>query len=142
MFYRLELSGGKLFANYLRNWWRIDHREKKMSELIRSSMLANPYRFENKFMAIQFQQGLPPEVGLNGVLVEDVIEVSIAKLESYQLGTLACSENEEAITALNGAKDALKRRRQRRMLQGVFNTLTPHQERTEDVLDEFSATGA
>ena len=105
-------------------------------------MLVNPYRFENKFMAIQFQKGLPPEVGLNGVLVEDVIEVAIAKLESYQLGQLACSDNEEALLALNSGKEALVRRRKRRMLQGVFNTMTPHQERTEDVLDEFSATGA
>lgn len=113
-----------------------------MSEQIRSSMLVNPYRFENQFMTIQFQRGLPPEVGLNGVQVEDVIEVALAKLESYQLGLLSCSENEEAMQALNAARDALKRRRQRRMLQGVFNTMTPHQERTEDVLDEFSATGA
>jgi hypothetical protein len=116
--------------------------EKRMSEQIKSAMLVNPYRFENKFMTIQFQQGLPPEVGLNGVQVEDVIEVALAKLESYQLGLLSCSENEEAMHALNVAKDALKRRRQRRMLQGVFNTMTPHQERTEDVHDEFSATGA
>ena len=113
-----------------------------MSDVIKRSMLVNPYRFENNFMTIQFQKGLPPEVGLNGVLVEDVIEVAVAKLESYQLGMLACSDNEEAILALNSAKEALLRRRKRRMLQGVFNTLTPHQERTEDVLDEFSATGA
>ncbi len=113
-----------------------------MSEVIKSSMLVNPYRFENKFMTIQFQKGLPPEVGINGAQVEDVIEVALAKLESYQLGQLSCSENEDALKALHLAKDALKRRRQRRMLQGVFNTLTPHQERTEDVLDEFSATGS
>ena len=116
--------------------------KKEMSEAIRSSMLGNPYRFENKFMTIQFQRGLPPEVGINGAQVEDVIEIALAKLESYQLGQLSCSENEEALKALYVAKDALKRRRQRRMLQGVFNTLTPHQERTEDVLDEFSATGS
>jgi hypothetical protein len=102
--------------------------EKRMSEQIKSAMLVNPYRYENQFMTIQFQQGLPPEVGLNGVQVEDVIEVALAKLDSYQLGLLSCSENEEAM--------------QRRMLQGVFNTMTPHQERTEDVHDEFSATGA
>jgi hypothetical protein len=113
-----------------------------MSQEIRSAMSVNPYRFENKFMTIQFQRGLPPEVGLNGVQVEDVIELAIAKLESYQLAQLACSENEDALKSLMAAKDALKRRRQRRMLQGVFNTMTPHQERTEDVLDEFSATGA
>lgn len=105
-------------------------------------MLVNPYRFENKFIAIQFQKGLPPEVGINGAQVEDVIEIALAKLESYQLGQLSCSENEEALKSLLLAKDALKRRRQRRMLQGVFNTMTPHLERTEDLLDEFSATGS
>lgn len=113
-----------------------------MPDPIRRSMRANPYIFESEFMAVQFQRGLPPEVGINGVLVDDVIELAIAKLESYQLTALACSENEEAIEQLNQAKDAMKRRRQRRMLQGVFNTNNPHAERTEDVHDEFSATGA
>lgn len=113
-----------------------------MSEQIRSAILLNPYKFENRFMTIQFQQGLPPEVGINGSQVEDVIEVALAKLESYQLGSLSCAENDEAIRALQNAKDALKRRRQRRMIQGVFNTSAPHEERTEDVLDHFSATGS
>ncbi|MBI1333491.1 MAG: hypothetical protein JST12_09630 [Armatimonadetes bacterium] len=113
-----------------------------MSEQIKNAIKENPYQFENEFMTVKFQQGLPPEVGINGVQVEDVIEVAIAKLESYQSGPLACSENTAAIQALTVAKDALKRRRQRRMLQGVFNTMSPHVERTEDVLDEFSATGA
>lgn len=113
-----------------------------MSEVIKSSLKVNPYGFQNEYMTIKFQQGLPPDVGLNGVRIEDVIEVAIAKLETYQDGLLSCSENAEAIQALESAKDALRRRRERRMLQGVFNTLVPHVERTEDVLDEFSATGA
>lgn len=113
-----------------------------MSEQIKPAILADPYRFENEFMSVRFQQGLPPEVGINGARVEDVIDLAIAKLETYQSGLLSCSENAEAIQALQASKDALKRRRQRRMLQGVFNTMSPHVERTEDVLDEFSATGA
>ncbi len=113
-----------------------------MSEHIKAAMRVDPYLFENEFMSVKFQQGMPPDVGINGVRVEDVIEVAIAKLETYEAGPLACLENREAIQALLMAKDALKRRRQRRMLQGVFNTMTPHVERTEDVLDEFSATGA
>lgn len=113
-----------------------------MSETIKAALLADPYHFENDHMSVRFQHGLPPEVGINGVRVEDVIELAIAKLEAYEAGDLACSENRQAIESLAAAKDALKRRRQRRMLQGVFNTHTPHAERTEDVLDEFSATGA
>ena len=113
-----------------------------MADQIRQALKENSYEFENQFMSVKFQQGLPPDVGINGVRVADVIDVAIAKLATYQDGSLACSENLEAIQALQAAKDALKRRRQRRMLQGVFNTMAPHVERTEDVLDEFSATGA
>lgn len=98
--------------------------------------------FESEFIRIQFQQGLPPEVGINGARIEDVVDIVIAKLEAYQGGELACKENEEAIRSLIQVKDAMARRRQRRMLQGVFNTMAPHQERTEDIHDEFSATGA
>ncbi|OWU65244.1 MAG: hypothetical protein CBB60_005665 [Armatimonadetes bacterium Cent15-Ar3] len=104
--------------------------------------LTNPYEFKNEFVSIRFQNGLPPEVGINGVRAEDVIDVLISKLELYQQGTLACKENEEALASLLVARDALVRRRQRRQLQGVYNTLAPHADRTEDLHEEFSATGA
>jgi hypothetical protein len=102
----------------------------------------NPSNFENDHVRIKFQQGLPPEVGVNGARVEDVVDVLLAKLELYQHGSVPCRENDEAIQNLRSVKDAMARRRQRRMLQGVFNTMTPHAERTEDLVDEFSATGA
>ena len=97
---------------------------------------------ETEFLRIQFQQGLPHEVGINGVRIEDVLDVLIAKLNLYQEGPLACRENEEALTGLVTARDAMVRRRQRRMMQGVFNTMNPHAERTEDLDQDFSATGA
>ena len=104
--------------------------------------LTNPYEFKNEFISIRFQNGLPPEVGINGVRAEDVIDVLIAKLLNYQDGNLACKENEQALESLQIARDALVRRRQRRQLQGVYNTLAPHADRTEDLHEEFSATGA
>ncbi len=98
---------------------------------------------ESDFMRIQFQHGLAPVVGVNGVRVEDVMDAAILRIERYQRGELACRENGEALDALHRAKDAMARRRQRRMIQGVFNTYEPHKsERTEDALEDFSATGA
>lgn len=104
--------------------------------------LADPYEYRNEFISIRFQNGLPPEVGINGVRAEDVIDVLIAKLNLYQQGNLACRENEQALESLQIARDALVRRRQRRQMQGVYNTLAPHADRTEDLHEEFSATGA
>lgn len=98
--------------------------------------------FESEFIRIKFQSGLPPEVGVNGTRVEDVMDILIQKLEAYQLGTVPCKENEEAIASLKSARDAMTRRLNRRMTQGVFNTMAPHAERTEDVHHEFSATGS
>jgi predicted ribosome quality control (RQC) complex YloA/Tae2 family protein len=98
---------------------------------------------ERPFIQVTFQQGLPQEVGVNGCRVEDVIEVAMARLEEYQLATLACEENEQALDALKHAKKALEERRRRRMEQGVFNTMAQHViNRTEDEHEDFSATGA
>ena len=38
MFYRLVISGGKLFVIYLRKWWRIDHGEEGN---VRSNQIIN-----------------------------------------------------------------------------------------------------
>lgn len=108
-----------------------------MADQIRQALKENSYEFENQFMSVKFQQGLPRPTWELMVCVEDVIDVAIAKLETYQDGSLACSENLEAIQALQAAKDALKRRRQRRMLQGVFNTMAPHVERTKTFWTNF-----
>ncbi len=99
--------------------------------------------YERDFIRIEFQHGLPPEVGINGVRVEDVMEAALRRLERYQTSPLACRENAEAIDALVRAKDAMARRRQRRQKEGVFHTYEPHSsERSEDVHEDFSSTGA
>ena len=98
---------------------------------------------ERPFLRIEFQHGLAPVVGVNGVRVEDVMDAAIFRLERYQRGELACRENAEALDALHRAKDALNRRRSRRVSQGVYNTYEPHRgERSEDAIEDFSATGA
>ena len=101
------------------------------------------YRLERPHITIEFQHGLPSEVGVNGCRVQDVVSVAIERLEQYQRGPLACLENAEALGYLHAAQRSLENRVRRRMEQGVFNTLAPHlQHRTEDVHEDFSATGA
>ena len=79
----------------------------------------------------------------NGCRVDDVLGVVAEKLRSYQEGPLACEENADALLAIESALGALDARRQRRTEQGVFNTMQAHEtERTEDVEQDFSATGA
>lgn len=98
---------------------------------------------EHPFVRVVFQSGLPREVGINGCRVENVIDIAIERLEQYQGGPLACVENAEAIRRLREARHALELRIQRRQEQGVLNTMGQHLAiRTEDELEDFSATGA
>ncbi len=98
---------------------------------------------ETPYIRVVFQSGIPNEVGVNGCRIDDVIGVAITKLDQYQSGLLACEENAEAIRFLKLAKQSLADRIQRRREQGVFNTMFAHTtSRTEDEIDDFSATGA
>ena len=98
---------------------------------------------EKAFIRVVYQSGIPTEVGVNGCRIEDVISVALDKLERFQCGPLACDENAEAIRYLRLARHSLAHRIQRRLEQGVWNTMIPHiANRTEDENDDFSATGA
>lgn len=81
---------------------------------------------DNPFMSIVFQHGNPKEVGINGVRVEDVIEVVIQKLLDFQGRNLACEENRIALQHLSDAQDILVHRRRRREEQGVVGTAKAH----------------
>lgn len=95
------------------------------------------------FIRVTWQKGLPTEVGINGCQVDDVLALAAEKLDAYQQGPLACEENGDALRAIETALKALAARRQRRREQGVLNTMQAHlTERTEDVEQDFSATGA
>jgi len=101
---------------------------------------------EREFLTIVFQRGSVDDAGVNGCRVEDVIDALVDKLREYQYGSLSCPENEETMDFLELAKLAQLRRRKLRQDQGVFNTQNPHESlferRTEDVEQDFSATGA
>jgi hypothetical protein len=98
---------------------------------------------QGDFIRVVFQKGLPQTTGVNGCRVEDVIAVALERIRRYQTGSLACEENEEAIRALRAAMRAMESRKRRRIEQGVFSTMKAHVGiRTEDVHEDFSATGA
>lgn len=75
---------------------------------------------------IVFQHGHPQEVGVNGVRVEDVIDVLVDKLLAFQGRELACEENAKALEHLDKARDALLVRRRRRESQGVLGRNKAH----------------
>lgn len=98
---------------------------------------------EKPFLRVVFQSGFPKQVGINGCRVEDVISLAMERIERYQDGPLACQENEEALAGLRAAHEALLARVRRREEQGVLNTMGQHVViRTEDRIDDFSATGS
>jgi hypothetical protein len=106
------------------------------------NMPSTPAIVDQPFLHVEFHEG--PVVGqAQGVRVEDVIQVAVDRLERYQVGPLACPENEHSIRHLREAIRFLELRRKARAQQGVLHTMKPHETvRTEDELDDFSATGA
>ena len=100
-------------------------------------------RVSRQFLSVTWQKGLPSETGINGCRVDDVLALAAEKLQSYQDGPLSCEENGEALRAIETALGAMSARRRRRIEQGVLNTMRAHEtERTEDLDEDFSATGA
>lgn len=109
------------------------------------STAVQPDIVESPYVRIAFQRGPVSEVGINGVRVEDVIEIVYEKIRQYQYADLPCLENEQALHHLNLAKQALLERRRLRQEQGVINSMKQHvslfENRSEDEHNDFSATG-
>lgn len=83
-------------------------------------------QLDTEFVKIQFQHGNPAEVGVNGVSVEDVIEILVQKLLDFQGRDLACLENAVALWHLDAAQESLLARRKKRADQGVLGTAEAH----------------
>jgi len=67
----------------------------------------------NHYIQIKFQEGAIDKVGVNGCQVEDVIDILIKKLKSYQNGEFHSMENSIAINNLLCANYSLHCRRER-----------------------------
>lgn len=78
------------------------------------------------FINIKFQEGPIPEVGVNGAHIEDVIDLLIENLRTFNDGPLRCRENSLAITALEEANLWLLKRTMNRIEQSVEGSYEPH----------------
>ena len=72
-----------------------------------------------EFANIKFQEGSVKEHGVNGCFQEDLINICIDRLRSFQAGDFACRENALALTKLEEALHWLNHRTQDRQNRGV-----------------------
>ena len=74
---------------------------------------------------IQFQDGPIREVGVNGLMNEELIAIIVDRLEHFQGSEFRCRENALAITKLEEAMHWLRHRTEARKTRGVEGTHTP-----------------
>ena|SRR5260221_9975011 len=74
---------------------------------------------------IKFQNGAM-ELGRNGAITEEILNVLIDHLSFFQLGKYACRENALAITKIEEAKHWILHRKQLREEQGVKGRAVAH----------------
>jgi hypothetical protein len=74
---------------------------------------------------IEWQDGLPSEVGRNGAFVEEILEQVIDRIRALNVEPLNCRENSLAITDLESARNWLLQRTRNRQARGVEGTYNP-----------------
>jgi hypothetical protein len=87
----------------------------------------NDYKITNSkttqyLSTLHFQEGAIKDVGVNGIFMEDLINICIDRLEHYQKSDFACKENMYAIHHLNLALEFLNKRTNDRIKRGVQGT--------------------
>jgi hypothetical protein len=79
-------------------------------------------------LKIQFQHGPRGIEGSRpGIFDDDLLAVLQDRLEGFQSGPFACTENELALDAVKDAREALGLRAARRIKQGVLGDNTAHE---------------
>lgn len=77
---------------------------------------------------IQFQHGARGIAGSTpGVFDDDLLAIVQDRLEGFQSGPFACTENASALAAVTAAREALGVRVARRIAQGVLGANESHQ---------------
>lgn len=71
---------------------------------------------------VVFQQGPCKENGTNGVGNEDLLLMVLTRLQAFQNGKYACKENDMAITKIEEALMWLRKRTNKRKMQGILGT--------------------
>lgn len=77
---------------------------------------------DNFNTCLVFQNGPIPEVGINGLTNEILLEVIIDRLESFQSSKYICDENAAALEAIRKALNYLELRTLRRKERNVEGT--------------------
>lgn len=70
-------------------------------------------------LVILLQNGVIPEVGVNGVTCEDLLKVVEETFTCFQEGKFACDENNEVLQGVRMAQAAITKRLARREAQGT-----------------------
>jgi len=71
---------------------------------------------------IHFQEGTIIDKKVNGIFMEDLLNIVLHRLQCFQLTDMACIENEEAILGITKALEALQQRTNDRKNRGVLGT--------------------
>ena len=79
------------------------------------------------FAKVSFQNGPVKEAGVNGVHQEDLLNIVVDRLESFQKGDFRCRENAIAITKIEEALMWLNSRTQKRQDKGIEGTNVNHE---------------
>jgi len=69
-----------------------------------------------------FQEGPVQEVGINGITTEALLAIVRDRLEGFQSGPYACTENRLALACIESALEQLKTRTKERLERGVEGT--------------------
>lgn len=75
-----------------------------------------------KIIPINFQNGPIKEAGVNGISQEALLAIVADRLESFQRGPYATTDNLEALDYVKGAIETLHRRTKERLARGVEGT--------------------
>lgn len=73
----------------------------------------------NVMVYVPFQKGPVAEVGHNGITNEALLAIVQHRLECFQMGPFNCPQNDEALTAVEEALEALHQRTKDRRERGV-----------------------
>ena len=89
-----------------------------------------PYKTEEEYpeyARITFQNGPIMEAGVNGCHQEDLLNIVLHRLQSFQSGDFRCRENAIALTKVEEALMWLNRRTKKRQDQGIEGTNVNHE---------------
>jgi hypothetical protein len=80
---------------------------------------AGPFNLGDEAIKIKFQKGPIQESGVNGLQIEDLLEIAKHRLECFQAGPFPCEENSLATKFIEVALSYLYQRTDNRRWRGV-----------------------